>query len=257
MRMIYVTASDVRAALRLKELIGRQRVARFRPDQHPLGLSFVALQKQVIGLVGLTPDEARALGRLNLLAEAVFAHPDWQAYADRLAADLSDAHECLSIEFELEVIDFALAKARRVSWIRYEHGAPDIRCFDPDLHVECKLLRVEELTRDTLFDAIAAGGRQHRDAHDVPIVVAVGFDKILSPEAREFLNAEYQNRGVWFSQRPEVAAALVFLPKEIDEVVDQALGVPRLWLKRGEVNEIVNHRASMPLPVGFSSVELR
>src|SRR3990170_5025156 len=151
---------------------------------------------------------------------------DWGKHSERLADDLSNAHECLSIEFELQVINFALARTQAVSWTRYDPATPDIRCTSPDLLVECKLLRTEELTWDTLFDAIAAGGRQHRAVTDLPIAIAVGFDRILSPEARAFVNRECQSRGPWFRQRPEVAAALVFLPKEVGDPRTKTLGVP-------------------------------
>jgi len=253
--VLYASANDLGPALRLKGLIGPRRVDRFRPGQHPLGAGFRALEKRLIGLSNLTRVEFGELGNVDFVARALFSREnDWSDKTSQLADDLARADECSAIIFELHVIRFALeGKVKEVVWQRYKEGSPDIVCSGPDMVVECKLVRAAEVHKDTIFDAISNARHQHRTKRTIRLVVAVGFEKNLSPQASTYLQQECRTRGNWFKQRQDVAAVLVLLPTKPTETVVEELGLPRVAFMDGIMLEIINHTAALRLPVGFAS----
>lgn len=252
--ILYASASDLGPPLRLKELIGPERVARFRPAEHPLGAGFRALEKRLIGQAELSTREMQELGNVVFVARALFEREDdWANKRFQLADDLARADECSAVVFELQVIKFALAGGvTHALWQRYREGVPDIVCSSPDMLVECKLVRAVEVHRDTVFDAISMARHQHKTQKSLPLVVAVGFEKNLSAQASTYLQQECRTRGPWFRQRPDVSAVLLFLPRRASDLVVDELALPRVSFMGGMMLEIINHSATLPLPVGFA-----
>ncbi|MCH8009200.1 MAG: hypothetical protein IIC91_10070 [Chloroflexi bacterium] len=259
MKVLLSSVDDLRPALRLKELIGSSRAARFKPGQHPLGAGFQALRKRLIGRSLLSLDEVQELGALDFVSRALFdREADWEPNKERLIGDLAKATECSAIIFELQVIRFALERRHgQATWQRYVEGAPDIAFSDPAMLIECKLVRTNELDKDTIFDEISAARKQHKGIEGIPLVVAVGFERNLPREVSNFLQKECHKRDAWFNQRPEVSGGLLFFPRDARTPVFEKLGQRRVSFMEGEVLEVVCHKALNPLKVGFSSLQER
>ena len=254
MTMAYVSTNDLAPALRLKDEIGRNRVARLLSGQHPLATGFAALEKRLIGQTPLTLEENQELGGLLLAAQMIFeTEEDWSQHRAHLISDLAKAHECSAILFELQVMRFALpGHVSGIAWRRYVEDSPDIICHQPLLAIECKLPRSGEVHRNTVFRQIEYAWHQHKDRTDAPLVVAVGFMHDLPDEKRALVEDECRNRGKWFSERHEIAAVLLFLPRAVEHPSLDALGVPRVQFMQGTMLEILNHSTSRPLPQHFT-----
>lgn len=258
-KVLFASVDDVGPVLRLKELIGSDRVGRFRRGEHPLAAGFEAIRKKLIGTSLLTIQEVQELGAVDFVARALQDREiDWKDNRQRLASDLAKATECAAVVFELQVIKFALEGGpETVVWQRYTEGVPDVTCSNPDMRIECKLIRTRDIDKDSIFDSIAAGIHQHRTNIEAPLVIAVGFVRNLPPNISQALQQECYSRGNWFAQRPDISGALIFLPRATTEPIVEALGLRRVGFMEGWVLEVVNHRAALGLPVGFSSLQKR
>jgi hypothetical protein len=250
MTFTYLSSTEVSNALRLKELLGRDKVSALRIGQHPLAAGFHALTRYIAGCA-LTAGERVDVADLVLTANTLFdMEPYWATHQRQLAADLLTARECPAITFELHVIKFvALPRARAVKWQRYLTGANDIRTVEPDVVIECKCLRAPNA--DSFFKWVRRAAMQ-RKGLGIPYVIAAGFNYVLDAETAGRLEAALRGgRRGWFSRHPEVSGAFVFLPHRIAPQRQSPLGFLLTPIREGSVVDIRNQNATNPLPPGF------
>lgn len=223
-----------------------------RPGEHPLAGGFATLKKQLLGKT-LSPDEARQLAWLKLIADVIFRYEGcWKKVEDRFAGDLLNAAKCTAVLFEVEVVFFGLEpKVTSLEWPIYREGERDIKTFGPDLLVECKLIRTSNVSR-VLAKVKDAKGQS--GPPDIPFVVAVGFEQKMAATAVDGILAEMNRRRDWFESHPEVSAVLIFAPTSVDlsRTLAGPLAVPGREFRRGITTQVVNLAARNPLPSGFT-----
>ena len=250
MSAVYVSP-DLTGPLRLKQLIGPAKVGRLAAGQHPLAGGFAALRKQLIGRARLSVQERQELGNLRLAARMVFEQREhWEPYRKQFVADLCKADACTAILFELHVMEFALkGRVSSLEWLRYQEGTPDIRTGTPEMLVECKLIRSENL--DRIPDKLREGHEQHRGLA-VPYVIAVGFEHELGPQHVAHVRRLAEELARWFQRHPGVTAALIFTPEPPSRERYEIFGLPATMIRHGVLTAVVNQTAEKPLPKGFA-----
>lgn len=244
---------ELRDALRLKALLGRERVRRLVSGQHPLAAGFAALDKEVVGLSPLSLDEKYRLGDLKVVAETVFwQEANWISNRERFVGQLLKATECEALLFEVEVIRFAVApKVQSIEWPIYRQAERDIRTLKPDMLIECKMMRSLDLHR--LKRRLSKAKGQPRP-DGIPFVVAVGFPGLHPTRRGQEIAALVREMTPWFGRHPEISAALFFTrmnpPRQAVRLDGLALQLRPFHV--GDIVEVRNHGATDPLPLGFT-----
>ncbi|HEU0074910.1 MAG TPA: hypothetical protein VFS30_12990 [Dehalococcoidia bacterium] len=253
MANVYLS-QDLLQVWRLKELMGSANVEHL-DETHPLRLCFDAAQKDLMGLASLTAEERERLAYLKLSARAIFSNEaHWKPFEERFIADLRQTEECKSLLFELQVMTFGVGpNVQAMKWRHYANAAPDIEASVPDMLVECKLVRSDKLFR--IEGKLEEGRRQHGGL-DVPYVIAVGFDHYFSRAEIEDALALANDLKPWFLAHPDVAAGLIFMPADpctaSAQPVHNPLGLVGTVALHGGITELIHHKATHPLPAGFS-----
>ena len=255
MNRVFVSP-DLSPALRLKELIGRERVAGFGPGQHPLGAGFATLSKKVVGTTDLSVGERQSLGHLNLMARLIWKYePFWRPHEHRFVGDLCSAARCKAVLFELHVMCFGLEnRVGQLEWRRYLEGQPDILTHEPHSVVECKLVQSDDFRRRPEL-ALKQVGKARRQPHPehVSHIVAVGFKDNMTVSERSQIEKSMAGKRNWFRAHPDVAAVLIFCPAALPEDPSaEVLGWRGIYFDLGDVVEVINWNSLNPLPRGFS-----
>jgi len=244
---------ELRDALRLTSLIGRDRARHFVPGQHPLGGGIAALDKELAGRSELTLEEKYSLGSLKLVAETVFQQErHWVPHRDRFLGQLRKASYCEAILFEIEVIRFGVApKVESLDWPIYRQGERDVRTYGPDMLIECKLPRSRGA--NSLEKSLTRAKNQPRP-RGIPLVVAIGLAGWHFSGRHEQVTNLVNSLTSWFETHPEVSAALFFTrldrPLPALQIGGVATELRPIYL--GDIVEFVNLRANNPLPRGFT-----
>jgi hypothetical protein len=224
---------------------------------HPLATGFAAVRKELAGLVRLTPKEREAAARLRMAVTLIKENEEhWRPHESRFAADLRDSAFCKSLLFELHVMTFAVKPiAQGVRWLHYEHGTPDIEGLNPNMLVECTLVRNPALTLARLKRELSAKRRQHGNLQE-PYVIAIGFDSYYTREEIARVEGLVSGLKPWFRSHLDVAAGLIFTPLDPSSPPAQTVRYPVLLsgsvALHGAVTEVIHHAASNPLPRGFT-----
>jgi hypothetical protein len=254
-----LVGKDRTEALRLKDLLGRSRVANMVAEQHPLGAGFRALDRWLAG-ADLTPSEKTASADLELIARELFrSEQNWLPHRQRLVKDLLKASECQAIVFELRVSMYALRpRLNQVTWTRYTPKCGDFSTTGPSLTVECKLITTGPPERDTLgwvknqVFGRASKSTQQLEPSDHPYVIAVGFDEEIDIDLIEGVTNIVREKANWFGDHPEASALLIFTPQRANAGQVEAFGLRGRPFGFGTVTHVMNGRATYGLPANFA-----
>jgi len=251
-------SQDLSEVFKLKQLLGLSRSGELG-ESHPLQMGFQAAERELAGR-NLSTNEREALARVKMSARIVFQNEGhWRPVGSRLLSDMLNEEECRSILFELHVMTFAVGPVTRdMSWRHYTHASPDIAASDPDMLVECKLVRSDKLFR---IEAKLEEGRKQHSGLTVPYVIAVGFDHRFNRDEIEEILGLAETLKPWFERHPDVAAGLIFTPADPSlppaKPIHNPLGLPGRVVLHGAVTEVIHHAAANPLPQGFTFKVIR
>ncbi len=245
-------APDVSPALRLKHLLG-EKWKGLQPNEHPLGLARRALDIYMTGKHPLSVDEKVALAHLKRWAQTIDrTERHWLSHRAVFIKDLLTASRCRSLLFEAEVITACIhPNVRAYEWPIYRAGERDIQTTSPDMLVECKYTNVAELGRALKRTSKARAQARPRD---VPFVVAVGFDQVLTPQQVSALEQRASQNREWFVARPDLSAVLIMMEtsEPIHGIEWNPLGFKGTTAFVAGLLEIRNDASTNPLPLTFS-----
>ncbi len=239
-------------AFRLKALLG-DKWHTLNPGEHPLGVGRLALDKYLAGLTPLSDRERVAMADVKRWAEIIDkASETWRPHERWFVKDLLTATKCRSLLFEVEVIIGCVDRTvSGYEWPIYRQGERDIQAQGPDMVIECKITNSTEIGR--VLKRTSKARRQSRP-EGVPLVAAVGFDQILSPEEVRNVAEEVRDKQNWFLARPDLAAALIVMrtTAPLDGHLWNPLGLHGSITYYGDLLEIRNFGSAVPLPETFS-----
>lgn len=254
-----ITGPGYKNTFRLKDLLGRERVRLLRSGDHPLGPGFAAIETWFARGATLSSSEREHAADVELFAKELFAlEADWRDREQTLRGQILKASECAAIRFEFHVSTFSLRPCSGgVNWTRYRSGLGDFQTRAPNLIIECKLIRKDDLSdgdnvdvRDRILRKARSSKSQSRPPES-PYVLAIGFEDTFDDSQADEVVDAVRRSDQWFAQHREVSALLIFTPHKPIGQSFQALGMVGRPTHFGAITQVTNNGAAYPIPQGL------
>ena len=241
---------QIRQILRLKSLVGGEAASSKFSGDHPLAAGLDAARKSLSGRL-LSPQEQESIAILAARSATLFRYEgDWAPRRDLLTEKLLKAAECRGILFELDTERHILRRSTSErTWTSLIEGQPDWTTSGPDCVIECKLAR--SVKRVLNYQSYLADAAEQHPAPIRPLIVAIGFDGVLSSSVVARLHEDGKRHLPWMTRHQNVAGVLVFGRTGRIQPGRALLGVQGTLHDEQRIIEIRNHNSIPTLPMTF------